>query len=175
MITKNQFGVIYMLTIFTCLWGIYLFLIKDSNPNNKYTFGECLFNYVKPLPIINRNREIDYEKCLDGWSVNHFLLYLITGLFFPREYLLVFGLSLLCEVLEILGKSRGRLSDIIVNSLGYILGSYLSAFIGIKIIVDNDAMPMILPCALLVSLVFLKISKKRYAEIKNIKLPTWKE
>ena len=73
-----------MLTIFTCLWGIYLFLIKDSNPNNKYTFGECIFNYVKPLPIINRNREIDYEKCLDGWSVNHFLLYLIMD-FFPKR------------------------------------------------------------------------------------------
>ena len=66
MISKNQFGVIYLLTIFTCLWGIYLFLIKDSNPNSKYKFGECFFKYIYPLPIINRNKEIDYEKCLDG-------------------------------------------------------------------------------------------------------------
>ena len=175
MITKNQFGVIYMLTIFTCLWGLYLFLFKDPNPNKKYTLGECLFNYIYPIPMINRNRQLDYEQCLDGWSVNHFVIYMITGMFFPHEYLLVFGLSLLCEVLEILGRSRGRLSDIIVNSLGYLLGSFLSSYVGIKIIVDNDAMPMIIPCALLVSMVFLKISKKRYAELNKIKLPTWKE
>ena len=175
MITKNQFGVIYLLTIFTCLWGIYLFLIKNSNPNSKYKFGECLFNYIHPLPIINRNREIDYEKCLDGWTLNHFLIYLITGIFFPHEYILILFLSICCEIMEILGRSRGRLSDIIINLSGYIIGSFLYQYFPITLEVENDVMCMILPSILLSLLVFIKIGRKRRKELNKIKLPTWKE
>ena len=72
MITKNQFGVFYSVTVFTCLWGIYLFNFKNPNPNKKYSFGECLFEYIRPT--INRNWELDREKCLDGWSIIIFYL-----------------------------------------------------------------------------------------------------
>lgn len=175
MISKNQFGVIYLLTIFTCLWGIYLFLIKDSNPNSKYKFGECFFKYIYPLPIINRNKEVDYEKCLDGWSINHFLIYLVTGMFFPKEYFLVLFLSLSCEIMEILGSSRGRLSDIIINFTGYTLGSFLNLYFPVKIQVEDDAMSMILPSILLSVMVFIKIGRKRIKEFHKINVPTWKE
>ena len=175
MITKNQFGVIYCITVFSCLWGIYLFSFKSSNPNEKYSFGECLFDYTYPMPIINRNNEIDYEKCLDGWSMNHFFIYFTVGLLFPREYFLVVFLSIACEIMEILGKSRGRLSDIIVNSSGYIVGSHLSSHMGVKIKIDDDSMDMLMPCMLLTFFVFYKIAKKRKKELKNIKIATWKE
>ena len=52
MLSKNQFGVLYLLTIFTCLWGFYLFNLKSQNPNEKYLFGECITQYNIPLPII---------------------------------------------------------------------------------------------------------------------------
>ena len=77
--------------------------------------------------------------------------------------------------MEILGKSRGRLSDIIVNSLGYILGSYLTSHMGVRITVHDDSMVMLMPCMLLTFFVFYKIAKKRKKELKNIKIATWKE
>ena len=175
MITKNQFGVFYSVTVFTCLWGIYLFSFKNPNPNNKYSFGECLFEYLYPMPIINRNGELDYEKCLDGWSINHFFIYFTIGLLFPKEYFLVVILSLICEILEILGKSRGRLSDIIINSIGYFVGSQLSNYMNIKVQIADDSREMIMPCMLLAFFVFYKIAKKRDKELKNINIPTWKE
>ena len=175
MITTNQFGVIYSLTIFTCLWGLYLFLFKDPNPNKKYSFGECLIDYIYQMPIINRNRELDYEKCLDGWSINHFFIYFTVGLLFPREYLLVVFLSVLCEIMEIIGRSRGRLSDIIINFSGYLLGSYLTNHMGLKVQIQDDCLVMLLPSILLMMLVFAKIGKKRVNELDKINIATWKE
>jgi len=175
MLSKNQFGVLYLLTIFTCLWGFYLFNLKSQNPNEKYLFGECITQYNIPLPIINRNWELDYEKCLDGWTINHFTIYLITGLLFPKEYLLVIFLSIGCEILEILGRSRGRLSDIIINFTGYFVGSLLSEYFSINVDIDNNYETLITPCFILAILVFLKISKKRRQQLDKINLPTWKE
>ena len=175
MLTKNQFGVLFMLTLFTCIWGFYLFNLKSKNPNKKYIFGECVKDYEIPLPIINRNWELDYEKCLDGWSVNHFTIYMITGILFPSEYSMVFLLSIACEILEILGRSRGRLSDVIINFLGYFVGSYISGFMEIKVDITNEYKSLILPCFILAILVFLKISKKRMEQLDKIKIATWKE
>ena len=175
MLTKNQFGVLYVLTIFTCLWGLYLFNFKSKDPNSKYLLGECVTDYSIPMPLINRYWELDYEKCLDGWSINHLCIYLVTGMLFPNEYLMVFLLSLICEIMEILGRSRGRLSDIIVNLVGYLIGSLLSTIIIINFDIDGNYKSFILPCFILSILVFIKIAKRRRNELDKIKLPSWKE
>jgi hypothetical protein len=174
-LTKNKFGVLFSLTIFTCLWGIYLFLIKSKDPNEKYLFGECLLDYKYHMPLINRNNELDYEKCFDGWSLVHLGGYIITGILFPNEFLFVLLLSILCEIGEIIIKSRGRLSDVIINSIGYMVGTLLSSYIKIDIDIDDEYNNFIIPCIILVIFVFYKISKKRKNDLDKLEIPTWKE
>ena len=175
MISKNQFGIIFILTIFSFLWYVYLEFIKTKNPNEEYLFGKCLFNYSIHPPIINRFWKLDFERCFDIWSLVHFFIYLITGSLFPGELILIFILSLKCEILEILMKSRGRISDIFFNIFGYLVGCYISKFIKIKIDFDNYYTYFIIPSFLFTLFIFYKIYIKRKKELKKIKLPSWKE
>lgn len=77
---------------------------------------------------------------LDGWSIMHFLLYSTFGIFFPDRYFTFGLLSVAWESMEYYlgkydvhlfnhcilkeGKMYGKISDITVNMVGYILGSY---------------------------------------------------
>ena len=87
---------------------------------------------------------------LDGWSVSHFLLFMIMGYFFPQTLLLSMLLGASWELFETyVGKYKpamiqgmgfcgsptshkgkvwwyGKWSDLIMNFLGFIVGRYLT-------------------------------------------------
>lgn len=87
---------------------------------------------------------------LDGWSVTHFVLFLVSGRMFPDKKLLLFVYGVLWEAIEhLLGRSRpswlggwaacednpnseyiegwwfGRLSDLAVNAAGLVASSII--------------------------------------------------
>ena len=88
---------------------------------------------------------------LDGWSISHFTLFFILGYFYPDKMYFSLFPGLMWEAFEhYYGQNRpgflggfgdcmttdpnvkngawwyGRLSDIIVNYLGFVIGSYMS-------------------------------------------------
>jgi hypothetical protein len=75
--------------------------------------------------MIDADGNFGYEKCFDIWSVIHFVIYLVAGMMFPNEPRMVISLSISCEIFELLIGCRGRLSDVPVNILGYMVGSSL--------------------------------------------------
>lgn len=94
------------------------------------------FSYKKPL-----------SKPFDVMIINHFILYFIFGYYYPNNYILVLILSILWELFEIFvtswdytysilkekwvvperywnEKPLHKVFDILVNLLGYTVGSY---------------------------------------------------
>tara|TARA_Y100000741_G_C17869732_1_gene402385 strand:+ start:83 stop:547 length:465 start_codon:yes stop_codon:yes gene_type:complete len=88
---------------------------------------------------------------LDGWSISHYLCFLVAGYIYPNTLVITIGLGILWELFETyVGKYRpkilenigfipnadsrykgkiwwyGKWSDIIVNFLGFVSGRYLS-------------------------------------------------
>ncbi len=78
---------------------------------------------------------------ISGWHISHFSLFFIIGLLCPKFYIvLIFGL--LWEVFEHMygvytnkekywtsGGKFGQMTDIVMNGLGFLSGSYLSKYI----------------------------------------------
>lgn len=87
---------------------------------------------------------------LDGWSIAHLLFFMVLGYMYPDTFLISMGLGVGWEAFEhFLGKQRpgylggfgdcittdpaleegpwwfGRVSDIGMNALGFLLGAYL--------------------------------------------------
>lgn len=90
---------------------------------------------------------------IGGWSISHFVAFYIAGFLFPQQWVLIFILGVLWELVENIGadlvnfeeKSKltdsnmyqnkwmcGNLSDIIFNSIGLFLGYWTSIYIGNK-------------------------------------------
>ena len=150
---KNIIGIFMFMTFFTFLWAIYNFFIRPTDINKPHLLGGELFKYPFYVPMINRDGKLIKEHAFDRWALVHILIYFITGLFFPSNYSCIFILSILCEFFEYLIGARARLSDIINNMIGYILGSLLYKYNPIKIDIDNH----ITKCTI-ISIVVLIIS-----------------
>ena len=97
-------------------------------------------------PLMNKLGILD----LDGWSITHFVFFLSLGYFFPDTIVLSMSLGIGWELFEqLIGKARpgmlggfgdcvttdpgihgswwfGRLSDIVMNASGFLLGMYIS-------------------------------------------------
>jgi hypothetical protein len=88
-----------------------------------------------------------WDKFLDGWGILHFLFYMILAYFYPTHLLLIFMMGVGWEILEsyfydhpfylskcnynlstdgVAGWWYGRWQDIVMNSLGIIVGYYLA-------------------------------------------------
>ena len=104
----------------------------------KYRFANPDYHdpLMKPLGVFD----------LDGWSVAHFGFFATLGYLYPDTFFLAMGLGISWEVFEhLLGKNRpgvlggfgdcmttdpgvtgswwfGRISDIIVNAIGFMIG-----------------------------------------------------
>lgn len=122
--------IIFIITVFLiCIYGKY----RCSHPEYKDILM-TKFNFLD----------------LDGWSATHFILFFILGYIYPTKIWLCISLGILWELFEQLyGKKRpgflggfgdcittdpnvkngawwyGKLSDIVVNYVGFIIGSYV--------------------------------------------------
>jgi len=116
------------------LIAISIILITSWNieKNNKY--DACLLKFG------NNNKSekggLLFGCCIQYWHVLHMLLYVIIGLLMPNYYLFIIIISILWELFEhisfkyILHRCDtilcGRVEDIFLNIVGYIIGSYLA-------------------------------------------------
>lgn len=83
-----------------------------------------------------KNSGLLFGGCLDVWHVQHVLLWMIVGLIMPGRFLVVGGVSLMWEAIEhfafknVLGSCSdplcGRVEDIVLNMVGYAVGTLLA-------------------------------------------------
>ena len=130
-------NVIYCLLIIICplLIGIYgYYRCKNIETHKDYLSFE-LFN----------NSQSNYG--LDGWSISHLLFYMLLGYLFPNKIILTLSLGIIWELFEtyigiykpIIFKDfgfcstdnskvwwYGKISDIIVNFIGFMIGQYFA-------------------------------------------------
>lgn len=105
---------------------------KNMNMNNN---KEC---------IIGKNKTVNgicFNGCFDLWHITHILLYIIIGIIYPDNYLLIFIISIIWEFYEdymfkyIIKNSNCndiiclRFEDIILNLFGYFIGSNIEKLI----------------------------------------------
>lgn len=79
------------------------------------------------------------QGCLDIWHVFHFLFWVIVGLLSPNHFVIALILSVLWEAVEHVAFKHGkiqqcdaklciRLEDIVLNMLGYMVGSVVANY-----------------------------------------------
>ncbi len=101
----------------------------------RYMCREWEVKQIKHMPLV----EVPYSvkcaigdnNCKDGditsWTIGHFIIYMIVGLYVPHCYVEVLVISIVCEMLEsALGHTSKFIVDPIVNMTGYIIGSAFS-------------------------------------------------
>ena len=127
---KKNLGILFILTFFSIFWCVYNTFFRPEDPNKPHFMGYSLIEYPKKLqaflPIIaKRFKNIQYDKYFDMWSLVHFIIYFISGLLIPNQYLFVIFLSISCEIFEYFAGYRCKMSDIFINFIGYFLGSLI--------------------------------------------------
>ena len=178
MISTSTFTLFVLLLFFTILWTGYNIFIRSTDPRKSHLMGGCIINIPNNLqrffPFINREGNIENETCLDKWALGHFCLYLIIGILVPHKYGIVILMSILCELFEYFAKCRSKLSDLLVNFLGYLLGSFLFRFHTIKLEYEPTNKRIVMVSALFLVLL-LAIAGHRMYILKNIKGISTKE
>jgi hypothetical protein len=112
-----------------------IFIIISWNTKNSNNYDACLLKFGKN----NKSTKggLLFGGCIEYWHVLHMLLYVIIGLLMPNYYLFILIVSILWELFEhvsfkyILRHCNsmfcGRVEDIFLNMIGYIIGSYLAS------------------------------------------------
>jgi len=159
---KDLVGIIMLMTFFTFLWAIYNFFIRPTDINKPHLLGGTLFDYPFYVPMFDRSGKLVQEFSFDKWALVHIIIYLISGLFFPSNYLCIMILSISCETFEYFIGARARLSDIVNNMLGYSFGSYFNRYNPIKINIDDKLLicTIISFIVLTLSIIALYINRK---------------
>lgn len=126
----DNIGILTTLTFFSMFWYGYNKFFRPNNPKIKHLMSGCVIDIPKKMQFIfpanaKSYDKIQYESCFDKWSLGHFFIYFVSGLFFPHKYLFVLLISTLCEVFEYFVGFKYRLSDLFINLLGYTIGSLL--------------------------------------------------
>jgi len=159
---KSIIGIITIMTFFTFLWAIYNFFIRPTDINKPHLLGGTLFKYPFYVPMLDRSGKLVKEDSFDKWALVHIIIYLIAGLFFPSNYLCIIILSISCEIFEYFIGARARLSDIVNNIFGYVVGSFLNRYNPIEINIDDK----LLTCSIIsfiiltISIILLYINRK---------------
>ena len=113
--------------ILVCIIGIGLIIswyqkTKSKKKQNK----ECIIGKTKKL------EGIIFGGCVDYWHISHFILWFIVGKLSPNYHFIVILVSILWELFEHFCFKNyknckslfcGRVEDIILNILGYTIGS----------------------------------------------------
>jgi hypothetical protein len=119
---------LFLYCVFSFLWYIYNRYLRtqDFHPFGQIQFytPECLGCGIPYVSINPKKNNCKYVK-FDGWSIVHFIIFFIGGIFLPNYYGTVFILSILCEVYEYYAGWRARfIIDPLVNMLGYYVGQH---------------------------------------------------
>jgi len=101
------------------------------NKNEIINHDEC---------IIGKNKTINgvlFNGCLDFWHIAHILLYILVGILYANNYILILVISIIWEFYEhlmfkyLIKKSNCnelscmRIEDIFLNLFGYFIGSFI--------------------------------------------------
>ena len=134
----NIKGFVYLIIyLIICLIG-YLCLVTFRSTGSDDS--ECLSSGHKKV-----NGVFAGEGCIDVWHVRHVLMWITIGLIYPNHYIMAFVISLAFELAEhwfyslddtnpigrLYTKNRcfdtfcGRYEDVILNMIGYSIGSIL--------------------------------------------------
>jgi len=118
--------------------SILLFILGISltipwfNKNEIINHDECIIGGIKKI------NGVLFNGCLDFWHIAHILLYILIGILYPNNYILIIIISIIWEIYEhfmfkyIIKKSKCnelscmRIEDIFLNLIGYFIGSFLN-------------------------------------------------
>jgi len=129
--------VIYILIMsFNFDWKLYFFIsFLCVTLILLYGSVRCTTAFHFKDPLLTKLGPFD----LDGWSVSHGLFYILLGYLFPDHFILLMFMGILWELMEefvlnsILPKGGGcqrwwfgRISDIPMNAIGFMIGVALS-------------------------------------------------
>ena len=104
----------------SCLYNCKTEICKDMVDNNR---GETYFIATK------KEDQIHIKDCLlTFWGFTHFLLYFVLALLVPSLYIEFFFIGVIFEIYEFYKYKCHDGTDIILNTLGILLGKYLSPF-----------------------------------------------
>lgn len=121
----HSFTISYLLLLFIGL----SITIKWFDNNNIINSNECLIGKEKKI------NGILFNSCVDYWHLLHIILYILIGLLYPNNYILILFISIIWELYEhfmfkyLIKKSNCteisclRIEDIFLNLLGYYIGS----------------------------------------------------
>jgi hypothetical protein len=93
-------------------------------------------------PLTNSVAGPPFDRYLDGWGITHFIFYGLLAYMFPKRIILIFLLGVAWEIIEVIFKDHpfylseckyeittshggwwyGRWEDIVMNSLGILVG-----------------------------------------------------
>ena len=87
-------------------------------------YGRYICSRQLKDPLLRKLGVLD----LDGWSLTHVLLYMYLGYTFPTHFATIMTGGVIWELLESSQGNNswwfGRLSDILVNAIGFLLGCH---------------------------------------------------
>lgn len=140
-IINTNVNLYYFIIFFICVYTIYML--------SAYRCKVGEISILEP----NENKDNFFKKYkltqygIDTWSVIHFLFYGFVGYLYPQTLILTMILGILWEIFEFyVGKNKpsilknigfcstdgkekiwwyGKISDIIVNYIGFIIGKFL--------------------------------------------------
>jgi hypothetical protein len=158
---KDIIGIFMIMTFFTFLWAIYNYFIRPTDANKPHLLGGTLFKYPFYVPMFDRSGNLVQEYSFDKWALVHIIIYLITGLFFPSNYLFIIFLSISCELFEYFMGARARFSDIVNNMFGYMIGSYLNKYNPVKINIDDKLLNSTIISFIVLTISIIALYKKR--------------
>lgn len=126
-----------LLAILVCLvfilYGWYKNIVRLQNGETINENNECLIGFTK------KKDGILFGGCLDVWHVYHLLFWALIGLLAPGKFMIFFFIFVLWEFFEnCCFKFKinsdcnsficGRVEDIIINTIGYFIGNYITTF-----------------------------------------------
>lgn len=147
--TYRNILIILLILTFAYLYAIaFAPLIENINDDsffgkianlNKSCFYNCSSKKCKKIIKINRGRQYfisipeSEQEHISGcivtfWSFTHFIMYFILTLLVPSFYIEFFFLGIVFEIYEHYHFNCQDVGDIYFNTLGIVLGKYLSPF-----------------------------------------------
>ena len=125
----QSYKIAYLLLLFIGFFNSVGWFNKDTYMTNN---DECLIGKEKKV------NGIFFNSCVDYWHLLHIVLYILIGLLYPNDYILILIISIIWELYEhfmfkyLIKKSNCnefsclRIEDVFLNLFGYFIGSSLS-------------------------------------------------
>lgn len=132
---KNNYYTILIIFITGC----WIFINNiDNHKNQNYCLSFLNKKSEEGQCLIGNNKYYSgliWNGCIDIWHLYHLLLWILIGLLSPKYLIYVITFSILWESIEHFAsiklcngnpkKFYGRIEDIFINIIGYIIGCYI--------------------------------------------------